>query len=78
MDRVFGVVDYEKVYQFRAVIDDRIKEIDEDIKKIEAILKTPISNYETISYKHSLYLLNDNRLKFVDMLHKFTQIMDID
>lgn len=76
--RVFGVIDYEKVYQFRALIDERIKEIDEDIKRMEGLIRSSITTYESMCHSHTLNLMKIDRLKFVDMLHKYTEIMNVD
>lgn len=73
----------EKILKFRNVLSEEIKSLDSDIE----VLKNKASNtekidgpfsYESILTKHTLEVFTTRRSELVQLLHKYTDIMEID
>jgi hypothetical protein len=73
----------EKILKFRNVLSDEIKSLDSDIEdlKRKSSMAEKINGsfgYEIVLAKHALEVFETHRLELVKLLHKYTDIMDID
>lgn len=77
MKKGFRTVDYEIVYKYRTVLSVKIKTIDDEIKYSEEQLKGVGSHFVELVKNH-ITTQKNRRCEYVELLHKYCDIMNID